>query len=187
LHLYRFIWLLVLPFGIFPEASWWALVPVSVMALMMLGLEDATAQMEDPFKFIPYGGYQMRAICEVACKEIGKSCMSVAVKACAKKKDAKPAGGNKSNLHNVAAECLSDSTAGVSLTHHHWCIVQEHVDQLLYYGSGCARQAVQAVVVFRTTIPLFSNAHVVTFCAAGVLLVLQRILLLPQPRTCPRR
>jgi hypothetical protein len=46
----------VLPFGIFPEASWWALVPVSVMALMMLGLEDAAATMEDPFKFIPYGG-----------------------------------------------------------------------------------------------------------------------------------
>lgn len=57
LHPHRFIWLLVLPFGIFPEASWWAMVPVSVMALMMLGLEDATAQMEDPFKFIAYGEF----------------------------------------------------------------------------------------------------------------------------------
>jgi predicted membrane chloride channel (bestrophin family) len=53
----RFIWLLVLPFGIFPEASWWALLLVAVMALMMLGLEDAAVQLEDAFKSIAYGGW----------------------------------------------------------------------------------------------------------------------------------
>jgi hypothetical protein len=31
------------------------MLPVSVMALMMLGMEDAATQMEDPFRFIPYG------------------------------------------------------------------------------------------------------------------------------------
>lgn len=51
----RYIWLLVLPFGIFPEASFWALLPVAVMTAMMLGLEDLACQLEDPFKFIPYG------------------------------------------------------------------------------------------------------------------------------------
>ena len=45
-----YIWLLLLPFGFFPEASWWSLMPISVMAAMMLGLEDLAVQMEDPFK-----------------------------------------------------------------------------------------------------------------------------------------
>jgi len=51
----RYIWLLVLPFGVFPEATWWGLVPVAVMATMMLGLEDLAVQMEDPFKYFAYG------------------------------------------------------------------------------------------------------------------------------------
>jgi hypothetical protein len=32
-----------------------ALLPVTVMVTMMLGLEDLAIQMEDPFRFIPYG------------------------------------------------------------------------------------------------------------------------------------
>jgi predicted membrane chloride channel (bestrophin family) len=59
---WTFIWLLLLPFGIIPdstpnssEATWWALLPISVMTAMMLGLEDLATQLEDPFKFIPYG------------------------------------------------------------------------------------------------------------------------------------
>jgi hypothetical protein len=46
--------LILLPFGVFPEASWSALLPVFAMATMMLGLEDVTNQMEDPYAFIPY-------------------------------------------------------------------------------------------------------------------------------------
>jgi hypothetical protein len=52
---WTYIWLLVLPFGIFPEASWWSMLPVSVMTAMMLGMEDLASQLEDPFKFMPYG------------------------------------------------------------------------------------------------------------------------------------
>lgn len=52
---WTYIWLLVLPFGIFPEASWWSMLPVSVMTVMMLGIEDLASQLEDPFKFMPYG------------------------------------------------------------------------------------------------------------------------------------
>lgn len=51
---YMFIWLLLLPFGIFPEGSWSALLPVFMMATMMLGLEDLANQMEDPFCFFPF-------------------------------------------------------------------------------------------------------------------------------------
>lgn len=58
---YRYIWLLVLPFGIFPEASWWALLPVSVMSAMMLGLEDLACQLEDPFRSIPIGACTVAA------------------------------------------------------------------------------------------------------------------------------
>ena len=38
------IWLLLLPFGVFPEARWSALLPVFAMSVMMLGLEDAAIQ-----------------------------------------------------------------------------------------------------------------------------------------------
>lgn len=37
------------------EASWWAMLPIGVMTGMMLGLEDLAVQLEDPFKFMPYG------------------------------------------------------------------------------------------------------------------------------------
>jgi hypothetical protein len=49
-----YIWLLLLPFGIFPEGSWWSFVPVSVMVMMMLGLEDLAVQLEDPFQSFPH-------------------------------------------------------------------------------------------------------------------------------------
>jgi hypothetical protein len=62
---WTFIWLLLLPFGIMPrdedasalgsDPTWWAMLPISVMTAMMLGLEDLATQLEDPFKFIPYG------------------------------------------------------------------------------------------------------------------------------------
>ena len=59
---WTFIWLLLLPFGIIPDyasaspgATWWSILPIAVMTAMMLGLEDLAAQLEDPFKFIPYG------------------------------------------------------------------------------------------------------------------------------------
>src|SRR5690242_10955919 len=52
---WTYIWLLILPFGLFPEAGWFELFPVAIMATMMLGLEDLTIQLEDPFKYIPYG------------------------------------------------------------------------------------------------------------------------------------
>jgi predicted membrane chloride channel (bestrophin family) len=51
---WTFIWLLLLPFGVFPEASWSALLPVFMMSCMMLGLEDAANQLEDPFRFFAY-------------------------------------------------------------------------------------------------------------------------------------
>ncbi len=49
---WTYIWLLILPFGLFPEAGWFELFPVAIMATMMLGLEDLTIQLEDPFKYI---------------------------------------------------------------------------------------------------------------------------------------
>jgi hypothetical protein len=66
---WTFIWLLLLPFGVIPDSvsllqgddkvhtgsTWWAILPISVMTAMMLGLEDLATQLEDPFKFIPYG------------------------------------------------------------------------------------------------------------------------------------
>lgn len=64
---WTFIWLLLLPFGVIPDstavllgttspsATWWSILPISVMTAMMLGLEDLATQLEDPFKFIPYG------------------------------------------------------------------------------------------------------------------------------------
>ncbi|KAI8462924.1 MAG: Bestrophin, RFP-TM, chloride channel-domain-containing protein [Monoraphidium minutum] len=48
------VWLLLLPLGVFPEASWSALLPVFTMATMMLGLEDLANQMEEPFQFFAY-------------------------------------------------------------------------------------------------------------------------------------
>jgi hypothetical protein len=66
---WTFIWLLLLPFGIVPDtaagaagATWWAMLPISVMTIMMLGLEDLACQLEDPFKFIPYGRFKDVAI-----------------------------------------------------------------------------------------------------------------------------
>ncbi len=53
---WTFIWLLLLPFGIFPEADLSALLPALVMSVMLLGLEDAAIQLEDPFRHFAYGG-----------------------------------------------------------------------------------------------------------------------------------
>lgn len=51
---WTYVWLLLLPFGVFPEASWSAMLPVFCMSTMMLGLEDLSNQIEDPFRFFAY-------------------------------------------------------------------------------------------------------------------------------------
>lgn len=84
---WTFIWLLLLPFGVIPDSAslrvlqgldksttgstWWAILPISVMTAMMLGLEDLATQLEDPFKFIPYGEgrrWMIAGVAGVACR-----------------------------------------------------------------------------------------------------------------------
>ena len=143
---WTFIWLLLLPFGIIPdstpnssEATWWAMLPISVMTAMMLGLEDLATQLEDPFKFIPYGEV---ADCSAGCGPDGAGVQH---------SESLLSGGRDGSAAgiNLTAEVAQFKGSGCGDTRH---VIQTHLAQPLAGPARLHHQSPWVEVRLRTVL-----------------------------------